>query len=405
MKFVYFAGGQRRVLARRQAAGWHISLAVLWRALLFAFGCVMAPVAVMAQVVPASPYLLDPTTPVGPRPTTLCARAPTSTIFTNYNLIGTTTGSTNPVFPFSPGAVYQSAGVVCTIASPPDPARVFFTAIPSNFTALGAAAPAGGGNEALYGTPHSIQFAAFQQALNLADIDVEGPTRFTDEGDADTIGVAYTHFGSNGVVGNRLEGRFEKSWRPFKGSRSRAMLDVRAQGVWIGSHLTGAAIVTGAVEIKVKPNWSLSGRIGAGGVVSDSFFGKGGGIYTAAATSRWRAAQLGRGELVVGNSVIFTGVTAAGGAKNVGFRNGIAYQFPLKGLIGGRQTSLRLSYVNTKVVGDPVPYDLYHEVAVNFGVRLRQDEQKSRFESFRVGLLYTRAARYNAGTLTIGYRF
>lgn len=376
------------------------------RRIMVALAFAVSPVAAFAQVAPAF-YLLDPTTHAGGPPPVLCARPFGAGAPVAFNLIGSSTGSTAPTFPYSPGAVYSTtgAGAPCPATAPAaDPFSVFSTSNFAGFTALGGIS-GGGGNEALYGTPHSIQFAAFQEALNLADIDVEGISRFTDEGDADTIGVAYTHFGSNGVEGNRLEGRFEKSWRPFAGSRARAIVDVRGQAVWIGSNVTGAAIVSAAVEVPVQPNWSLTGRVGGGGTLTQSFFGTGGGIYTASATSRWRAAQLGRGDLVIGNSVIFTGVTTAGGTKNAAFRNGVSYQFPLQGLVFGRQTSVRLSYVNTYLVGDPVPYDIYHELAVNFGVRLRQDEQKSRFEALRVGLLYTRASRYNAGTLTVGYRF
>ena len=382
---------------------------VMFRRLSVILACSVAPTALCAQSVTAPSYFVNPGAPAAGATPAFCGRpSGTTNPFSQFNLIGTTSGSTNPTFPFAAGTVYQSVGAPCATGIPVTiGGLIFFVSLPSNFTALGGVAAGAGGsaNELLYGTPHSIQFSAFKQSLNIEDIDVEGAGRFTDEGDADTIGVAYTHFGSNGVEGNRLEGRFEKAWRPFAGSRARAIVDVRGQAVWIGSHVSGAGLVTAAVEVPMKPNWSLTGRIGGGGVLSDSFFGSGGAIYTAAATSRWRAAQLGRGDLVIGNSAIFTGVTTAGGTKNVAFRNGLAYQFPLKGLTFGRQTSMRVSYTNTYVVGDPVPYDLYHEAAVNFGVRLRQNDQKSRFEALRIGLLYTRASHYNAGTLTVGYRF
>ena len=377
------------------------------RRVLIALATTAAPAALYAQSAAAPSYFVNPGAATAGATPAFCGRPQgTTNPFSQFNLIGSTSGSTNPNFPFAAGTVYQSVGAPCAAGIPVTGAGlIFFVSLPSNFTALGNAVGSTGSNELLYGTPHSIQFAIFQQTLNLDDIDVEGSGRFTDEGDADTIGAAYTHFGSNGVEGNRVEGRFEKSWRPFSGSRARAILDVRGQAVWIGSHVSGGGLVTGAIEVPVKPNWSLTGRVGVGGVLSESFFGSGGAIYTASATSRWRAAQLGRGDLVIGNSAIFTGVTINGGAKNVAFRNGLAYQFPLKGLVFGRQTSMRVSYTNTYVAGDPVPYDLYHELALNFGVRLRQNEQKSRFESLRVGLLYTRASNYNAGTLTVGYRF
>ena len=121
-------------------------------------------------------------------------------------------------------------------------------------------------------------------------------------------------------------------------------------------------------------------------------------------SSRYRFPQIGRGDLVLGNAVIYTG-ESLNGTQNVAFRNGIAYQFPIKSLMFGRQTSIRFSYTNTYIAGDAVAFDLVHEFAVNFGVRLREQDIRNRFEALRIGLLYTHADNYDAGTVTLGYRF
>ncbi len=352
-------------------------------------------------------YLVDPTVNQVPPPQLCGSNLPDTP--TVYNLVGTFPGTTTP-FNVSPGRVYKTTGVACVVTAGTPPAAPFvaayFTGIPPGTVfALGGPVLGGGGNELLYGHPNSVQYSAIRSALDLENVDVEGPARFTDEGDADTIGGAFTQFWVNGFRGQRFEGRFEKSWRPFSGSRTRAIVDVRATGVLVGSEGSGTGLVTGAVEFAAKPNWSITGRVGIGAVVASKYFGSGGALYTASATSRWRAAQLGRGDLVIGNSVVFTGITTTGGTKNAIFRSGVAYQFPLKGLVFGRQTSMRLSYANSYIVGDPVRYDNYHEFAVNFGVRLRQNEIRNRFESLRIGAIYTHASNYNSATLTVGYRF
>ena len=120
--------------------------------------------------------------------------------------------------------------------------------------------------------------------------------------------------------------------------------------------------------------------------------------------SRYRFPQVSRGDLVVGDMIAYTGESGYGN-QNAILRNGVAYQWPLKQMMFGRQVSARISYVNTWITGNAVPYRDYNELAVNFGVRMREQDVRSRFELLRVGLLYTNAENYNAITLTAGYRF
>lgn len=253
--------------------------------------------------------------------------------------------------------------------------------------------------------PNSVQFTSARVALDLESIDVEGAARF-DPGDADTVGGAVTYYDAPGTQGERLEGRYEKNWRPFEGDRTRAIVNLPVTGIVENNsgQVAGAGLLSGGLEIPVAANWSLTPRAGIGGATGPAVFGGDGILGTVSLTSRYRVAQVSRGDLVIGNMISYTGDTAFGN-NNVIFRNGVAYQWPLKHMMFGRQVSARVSYVNTYITGDPVGIDDYHELAINFGVRMREQDVRSRFELLRFGILYTHADTYDAVTATVGYRF
>ncbi|MGB3928479.1 MAG: hypothetical protein WBL20_05905, partial [Sphingobium sp.] len=66
------------------------------------------------------------------------------------------------------------------------------------------------------GSPNSMQHTAITTALNLNDLDYDDDPDtpgFDIEGDADTIGGAFTYWGSAGVEGQRYELRYQKAMR------------------------------------------------------------------------------------------------------------------------------------------------------------------------------------------------
>ncbi len=273
-----------------------------------------------------------------------------------------------------------------------------------------------------YGGPNSLQHQIDRSGLNLEDFDVEGPDRFTEAGDADTVGGAATYWNGGGNDGERFEGRYQKAWRPFEGSRTRLVVDVPVDvmtfnpGFGIGQVQSVLGSVSVGAEIPVNPNWSLTPRFAYGLQGGSDFFGNG-EMVSASVTSRYRIPDVGRGEIIIGNMVgytetINTGIVSqpffrfGGSSENWAFRDGIAYQFPLNYRMFGRQTSMRISYVNTHLTGDPVAEDDLNEVALSVGVRMRETELRNKFEALRLGVLYTFSTDgYNAGTLTLGYRF
>lgn len=275
------------------------------------------------------------------------------------------------------------------------------------------------------GSPNSLQHTAVTTALNLNDLDYDDPERpgIDMEGDADTIGGAFSYWGSAGVEGERYELRYQKAFRPFEGSRARVLIDPILNVLHVNKGDTAVlGTLSAGVELPVQPNWLITPRVAFGVSNNDGHFGASSEVLTLSATSRYKIAQVGRGDLTIGNMVGWSTTTDTGIGKKPffyfkeevwAFRNGIAYQLPFKGrMFGGRQGSLRASYSWTKLAGDPQSYENVHEAALSLGIRTREAEQKSRAEQMRIGLIYTHGVSsfshdfdYDAVTLTVGYRF
>ncbi len=277
---------------------------------------------------------------------------------------------------------------------------------------------------ATVGSPNSMQHTAVSTALDLNQLDDDDADSAETPGDADTVGGAFTYWGSAGQKGQRYDLRYQKAFRPFEGSRARVLVEpvLNILHVNNGKTATMGTLSTG-VELPVQPNWFITPRIAYGVTDAGPYFGSTSSeILTVSATSRYKIAQVGRGDLTIGNMIAFSTTTDIGLGRKPGFyikenvvtfRNGLAYQLPFKGrMFGGRQGSLRMSYVWTKLTDDPQSYENVHEAGISIGVRTREAEQKNRFEQMRIGLLYTHAVNSfshdfdsDAVTLTLGYRF
>ncbi|WP_353230186.1 hypothetical protein [Novosphingobium sp.] len=291
-----------------------------------------------------------------------------------------------------------------------------------------------------YGSPTSMPVQNAQVALDLFNIQAEGTDTQTPDGDSDTIGGAFT-YGKAGLQKlERYDLHYQHARRIGEGSRMRFLLDVpvniihadlftatfpNGAGGTFTANFGGATAVYGTVnagiEVPVKPNFTLTPRASYSNLQTSTYFGKGGERAGASITSRYKFAQVGRGDLVIGGMVDYSHTLKLGLAKQLFFqpqglwtlRGGLAYQMPLKSRMFGRQSSFRASYVFTALTGiDHLPYNQIHELGISIGVRTREAEQKSRFEQIRMGLLYTHSpstitsqANYDAATLTLGYRF
>lgn len=278
------------------------------------------------------------------------------------------------------------------------------------------------------GSPNSLQFQSGRTALNLETVEPEGEDRQGPQGDSDTIGGAFTYWGVRGQSGQRYDVHYQHARRVSEGSRMRFLVDVPINVLHSGpdrliNEPAGATAVLGTVsaglEVPVQKNWLITPRVSYGVASAGRFFGGDGEILTGSVTSRAKIGNLGRGDLILGNMVsythtvrVLTGKNFFGTTVNWVFRNGAAYQLPLKTRIFGRQASLRASYVFTTATKDPLFYKNVHEVGFSIGVRSREAEQKNRFDQLRIGILYTHSKNefaanfdYDAATLTLGYRF
>ena len=280
----------------------------------------------------------------------------------------------------------------------------------------------------LFGSPDSAQSAAVEGGFDLRDVQPEGQERFGAAGDTDTVGLAFTYWGAGSQKGQRYDLHYRHARNVFEGSRARLMIDVPVRLLHANRDKTlfgttgGTALlatVNVGLELPVNRNWVVTPRVSYGFTTGSAALGGQGEIASGSINSRYRIPNIGRGEIIIGNSVAYTHTVKAltndkffAPTINWVFRNGIAYQYPLKARIQGRSASIRASYVFTTAAQDPLVYRDVHEFGLSLGVRSREAEQHASFERLRLGVLFTHAknqffagASYNAGTLTLGYRF
>jgi len=237
-----------------------------------------------------------------------------------------------------------------------------------------------------------------------------------------------TYWGAGGEKGQRYDLHYRHARNIFEGSRARLMVDIPVRVLHANElkHGYGAlggtavqATVNLGLELPINRNWVVTPRVSYGTEFGSASLGGDGEIATASLNSRYRIPHVGRGDFILGNTVAYTHTFKLitvdryyAPTINWVFRNGVAYQYPLKARVWGRSASIRGSYVFTTAIEDPLVYRDVHEFGLSLGVRSREAEQHAAFEQLRLGLLYThsknqfiRGGSYNAATLTLGYRF
>jgi hypothetical protein len=282
-----------------------------------------------------------------------------------------------------------------------------------------------------------MQFQNAGVALDLYDIQPEGADAGLPEGDADTIGGAFTYGKAGFQKFQRYDLHYQHARRLKEGSRARLLIDVPVSvshantfkvlffGTPPAVEFTGGTAVYGTfnlgVELPVTPNFLVTPRVSYSNTQAGDHFLNDAEIASASVTTRYKLPQVGRGDLVFGAMAAYSHTLKTFLAHQPFYndadfwtlRGGLAYQLPLKRRMFGRQASVRASYVFTYETGVPGQfYKDVHEVGLNIGVRTREAEQKNRFEQMRIGVLYTHArnrffsqASSDAATLTLGYRF
>ncbi|MET0372461.1 MAG: hypothetical protein ABW039_13930 [Sphingobium sp.] len=305
------------------------------------------------------------------------------------------------------------------------------------------------------GNPNSVQAQALNTAFDIQSIDEEGSARF-EMPDSDLVGLAMSRWVTGGHDGERLDISWQHSSRIAEGSRARLLINLPLSvirtdpvayylspprqfvRVALEKQLTVQGSISAAVEFPVTKSWTLTPRatvgfsdeerpsrvttielVSAPPPTRNSGDPSNAELATLSLMSRY-STRVGRGDLVLGNMIAYS-TTVKIGLVNVpyyqrsggfAFTNGLAYQLPLKQRLFGHQTSMRISYAFTHLDCERAPYKDYHQAALNFGVRIREQSAKAGMDMLRIGLsylhannLYNRDADHDALSLNLGYRF
>jgi hypothetical protein len=266
----------------------------------------------------------------------------------------------------------------------------------------------------LAGNPGSLQSALLRSALDLTNGDslVEGGGANT-AGDPWIVGASYTTGSAGRFNVGRTDGRIQRGFRVFEGNRALLKFDLpfsysRANKISAYTAQVGLGLEVPLMEQR----WSIEPRVAYGAVYSKEA-GAAGTILQGTLTSRYVVQGLGRGRLVIGNMVGYGATMNPPGTSsnlnpnlsNWSFRNGLAYELPLKASIGGRLTSLRASYGFTAFTGDKLRNNSFHEATLSFGLRGREESVRATRDLIRLNLNTVQARGYHTYTAGLGFRF
>ncbi|WP_088183119.1 hypothetical protein [Sphingobium sp. Z007] len=259
----------------------------------------------------------------------------------------------------------------------------------------------------LVGNSRSLQFDMAASGLDLA----RGPSIDPDDNHWG-LGFRVGRVSESGNRGMQYDVNISKSWRLFEGSRTRLVVDVplTIEDFRGATRYRGYASV--GVHHPISSIWSLEPRI-AYGFVDAKQNRIDGQILSTSLASRLTFQNIGRGALTVGNMIGWTKVTKIkfdgthidAKTSNAVFRNGIAYDLPMAGRIGGRQSSARASYMHSYFTGDKLYAKNLHEGSISLGIRSRGDSVRNSFEVLRIGAMGRIGSDYKSWHVFFGYRF
>lgn len=265
----------------------------------------------------------------------------------------------------------------------------------------------------LVGNPHSLQGNLVRSALDFTDGDslVEQGDGANSAGDPWIIGGAFSSGSAGRFNLTRIDARVAKGWRVFEGNRARLKVDLP----FSYTRIKGAQSFTGQIglslEVPVKPNWSIEPRV-AYGIAASVDQGSVGHMVQTSVASRYVIDKVGRGKILIGNMAGYSFTLKTPGdidlnpdIKNWVFRNGVAYELPLKFRMADRNTSLRASYAFTNFAGDKLYNNHFHEFTLSFGLRGREDSPKALRDVVRINFNTIQARGFSTYTAGLGFRF
>lgn len=271
----------------------------------------------------------------------------------------------------------------------------------------------------LAGNPSSLQSTLARSALDFASSDslieesASGEEGANTSGDPWIVGGAFTTGGAGRFDINRMDARIQRSFRIFEGNRALLKFELPFNYTRVsGTKAYSAQLGLGLEMPVIDRRWSLEPRISYG-VVYSKDAGSAGHILQGSVTSRYVISGVGRGRVVIGNMVGYSQTLDPPGTdaninpdlKNIILRNGLAYDLPLKGLVGGRSTSVRASYGFTAFIGDKLRNNTFHEATLSFGLRGREESTRAKRDLIRFNISTVQAKGYHSYTAGLGFRF
>ena len=266
----------------------------------------------------------------------------------------------------------------------------------------------------LAGNPYALLGSMSRSALDLAEGDslIEQGDKANSSGDPWIIGAAYSGGSADRFNLSRIDARVVKGWRIFEGNRARLKLDIPFSYTTVqGSSAYAGQIGLGLEVPLIAQTWSVEPRIAYGATFSADQ-GSAGHILQATIASRVVLNGVGRGKVIIGNMVGYSTTLNTPGDTNLNpdfqkflFRNGLAYDLPLKLRLANRGTSVRGSYTFTNFTGERLFNNNFHEFTVSFGLRGREDTPKALRDVFRVNFTTVQAKGFSTFTGGLGFKF
>lgn len=267
----------------------------------------------------------------------------------------------------------------------------------------------------LVGNPYALQSTMARSALDLAEgdslVEIDPASGANTSGDPWVIGATFANGSAGRFDITRIDARIAKGWRIFEGNRARLKLDLPFSFTRVKDATAYNGQLALALEVPVKPNWSLEPRVSYG-LAYSADQGSVGHILQGSVASRYVVRGLGRGQLLIGNLVGYSSTLKTPGdinlnpeIKNWVFRNGLAYELPLKMRLMNRATSMRASYTFTNFEGSKLYNNNFHEATISFGLRGREDTPKQFRDVVRVIFSTVQAKGFSTYTAGLGFKF
>lgn len=262
----------------------------------------------------------------------------------------------------------------------------------------------------LVGTSGSLQARMVQDALDFtAPLVPALAMEATDWG----VGLRVGQVAAEGHAGIQVDGMVNRSWRIGTGTRALVTLEIPFSYRNVLNNRDWRVYAAGSAALPVTRHWTATPRIAFGfaNAIDQEIRGQ---MLSVSLTNAYRIDRfLGRGSLTLANLVGYTrvvhmdyvGKAISTQTANYAIRSGLAWDYPMRSRVFGRQATVRYSYAFTYYGGDDLYSRNAHELSASLGVRGRETTVRNRFETLRLGLMARLGRGYDSAFLFAGVRF